>query len=160
MGAINSQKLRDTMNESGYSSVRMANAINEKFPNSNVKHYHIDNIVHNNYSKLSDKTLKKLELISEVLNKPVSTFLNMTKNTPKDDVRYDGRIFREAAQLVEEIFENNQVQPSMVLIQQYSQEAHNFAIQNNITDTSQLKLYIEGAVGASIRAGILTTSTQ
>jgi len=160
MGAINSQKLRDTMNEEGYSSVKMARVINEKFPNSNIKHYHIDNIVHNSYNKLSDKTLKKLELISEILNKPVNAFLNITKNIQVDDVGYDGRIFREAARTVEEIFEKNNIKPSLVLIQQYSQEAHNFAIKNNITDPNQIRFYIEGAIGASIRAGILVPSTQ
>ena len=160
MGAINSEKLRDTMNEVGFSSARMAKTINEKYPDEKLQYYHIDNIVHNTHKKLSDKTLKKLEMISEVLNRPISTFLNTNHHqVPKEKVAYNGKIFRQSAELVEEVFSTQNIQPSLGLIKQYSQDAHNFAVKNGIDDPKMIRMYIEGTVGSSIRAGMLKPST-
>ena len=170
MGVINGAKLRAAMAEKNYLSPKLANIINQKYPEANIKPHDINNIINGDFKEITAKIRRKLEIIAAALNIPVDTFLSIefarrTQNQQPqflqaDNPIYDGVIYREASVIVERMLVSRGVAPSLSIIQEYTKETHDYAVKEGISDPAMLKIYADGTIQGAIRAGILIPSTD
>ena len=97
-------------------------------------------------------------MIASVLHKPVDFFLTSGRvelEAPKEKIRYDGAIYRDASVIVENLLASYQVPTTLEIIQEYTKATHDYAVKQGFSDPAMLKIYADGIIQGAIKAGVL-----